>query len=121
MVLVVSVTAFGTAALYGALFNDASTTADARVLAALVTVGVGVLYEVWLIAVKGQTVGKLAVGIEVRRADVGELPGWDSSVRRCLLSGYLMRLVGRLRRVLSPFQRRSQRRPGSGALTILTR
>ena len=55
--------------------------------AALVTVGVGVLYEVWLTAVKGQTVGKLAVGIEVRRADVGELPGWDSSVRRWLLPG----------------------------------
>ena len=40
------------------------------------------LYEVAMTARKGQTVGKRAMGINVLRADNGEVPGWGRSVVR---------------------------------------
>ena len=85
MVLIRIVT--GVAIFFAVDLDDAWGPATSRASIALITVAVGVLYEVWMIAVKGQTVGKMAVGIEVRRADAGELPGWDSSLRRWLLPG----------------------------------
>lgn len=44
-----------------------------------------VVYEVSLTALRGQTVGKMAVGIRVARADNGEVPGWGKSIVRWAL------------------------------------
>ncbi len=44
-----------------------------------------VVYEIVLIAVRGQTLGKIAMGIQVVRADTGELPSWSYSGIRSLL------------------------------------
>ena len=43
---------------------------------------VALLYEVVLVALRGQTLGKMLMGIKVARADNGELPGWGRSVGR---------------------------------------
>lgn len=42
----------------------------------------GLAYEVVLIALRGQTVGKMATGVRVVRADSGDLPGWGKSTGR---------------------------------------
>lgn len=44
-----------------------------------------IVYEVTLTALKGQTVGKMAMGIHVARADNGGLPGWGKSIIRWAL------------------------------------
>ena len=46
---------------------------------------IGVLYEVTMIAVKGQTLGKMAASIKVVRADNGLVPGWGKSVGRWII------------------------------------
>jgi uncharacterized RDD family membrane protein YckC len=43
------------------------------------------VYTVALIAVRGQTVGKMAMGLRVARRQDGAVPGWGVSVRRWLL------------------------------------
>ena len=85
--LIFILTAVGARIYFAADLSDALSPATNGLLTALVTVAIGALYEVWMIAVKGQTLGKMAVGIEVRRGDDGELPGWASSLRRWLLPG----------------------------------
>lgn len=45
------------------------------------------LYEVTLVAKRGQTVGKMATGIRILQADSGQLPGWSRSMRRWALPG----------------------------------
>ena len=45
-------------------------------------VGGGIAYEVGLIATKGQTLGKQAVGIKVVRVDNGQAPGSGPSLKR---------------------------------------
>ena len=86
-VLIFILTAVGARIYFAADLSDALSPATNGLLTALITVAIGALYEVWMIAVKGQTLGKMAVGIDVRRADDGELPGWASSLRRWLLPG----------------------------------
>ena len=49
-------------------------------LASIVT-----LYEIAFIAVKGQTIGKLATKIKIVRVDNGDVPGWKHSIHRFLL------------------------------------
>jgi uncharacterized RDD family membrane protein YckC len=44
-----------------------------------------VLYEIVLVALRGQTVGKIAMGIRVVRIDSGRPPGWSYSGIRALL------------------------------------
>ena len=46
---------------------------------------IGILYEVGMIAVKGATLGKMAVGVKVIRADNGQVPGWGSSFVRWII------------------------------------
>ena len=46
---------------------------------------VGVLYEVIMIALKGQTIGKMATSIKVVRADNGLLPGWGKAIGRWII------------------------------------
>ena len=53
---------------------------------------IGLLYEVSLIATRGETVGKLAVGAKVIRLADGAVPGWGTSLRRWAIPG----LVGSL-------------------------
>ena len=50
---------------------------------------IGILYEVSLIAIRGQTLGKMAVRIKVVRADNGLEPGWGKSVGRWIIPAAL--------------------------------
>jgi uncharacterized RDD family membrane protein YckC len=43
------------------------------------------IYEVVLVAVRGQTLGKIAMGIEVARIDTGRPPSWSHSGIRALV------------------------------------
>ena len=62
----------------------------------------GILYEVTMIATRGQTLGKMAAHIMVIRSDSGLQPGWGKSLGRWALPygmgiiplfGWLMALV----------------------------
>lgn len=55
------------------------------VLTTVVFALVGVLYEVLMVALKGQTLGKMATSIRVVRADNGLLPGWGKSIGRWII------------------------------------
>ncbi|MXW95049.1 MAG: RDD family protein [Acidimicrobiaceae bacterium] len=55
------------------------------VLSTVVFALVGVLYEVVMVALKGQTLGKMATSIRVVRADNGLLPGWGKSIGRWII------------------------------------
>ena len=54
-------------------------------LVALIAFVIGLLYEVTLVALKGQTVGKMATGIKVVRADSGSVPGWGKAIGRWVI------------------------------------
>ena len=80
----------------GAAFGAGSDSEEASALsigAIVVTVLliaiVGILYEVTLIALKGQTVGKMATSIKVVRADNGLVPGWGKSIGRWAIPAVL--------------------------------
>ena len=45
------------------------------------------LYEVTMVAKRGQTVGKIATGIRIIRADNARLPSWNRSMRRWAIPG----------------------------------
>ena len=47
------------------------------------------LYEPTLIALRGQTLGKMAMRIMVVRAENGEVPGWGKAIGRWILPGLL--------------------------------
>ena len=47
------------------------------------------LYEPTLIALRGQTLGKMAMSIMVVRAEDGEVPGWGKAIGRWILPGLL--------------------------------
>ncbi|MCQ3813331.1 MAG: RDD family protein [Acidimicrobiia bacterium] len=49
----------------------------------------GLAYEVTMIALKGQTLGKMAAGIKVVRADNGEIVGWSKSIARWIVPAVL--------------------------------
>ena len=48
------------------------------------------IYEPTLIALRGQTLGKMAMGIMVVRADDGGVPGWGKAIGRWILPGLLL-------------------------------
>ena len=52
---------------------------------ALLFLLVTLLYEVTMIALSGQTVGKMLTGVRVLRADDGGIPGWGKSIGRWLV------------------------------------
>ena len=56
---------------------------------AIVAVVIGVLYEVTMIATKGQTLGKMATRIKVVRADNGLVPGWGKAIGRWIIPAAL--------------------------------
>ena len=47
------------------------------------------LYEPTMIASRGQTLGKMAMGVMVARAEDGEVPGWGKSLGRWILPNLL--------------------------------
>ena len=53
----------------------------------LVLTAVGLIYEIALVATRGQTLGKMAMKIKIIRAGTGLLPGWDMSTVRWLVPG----------------------------------
>ncbi len=55
----------------------------------LFTSMIGLVYEVTLIATKGQTLGKMAVNIKVARVGDGLVPGWGKSIGRWILPAVL--------------------------------
>lgn len=87
----------GTAAL-GSSGSDAGIGAAiaAMFMTVLTMIVLTILYEVTLVALKGQTVGKMAVGIRVARADTGTVPGWGKSIIRWALPNLmcLIPLIG---------------------------
>lgn len=56
-------------------------------LSPLLFIAVSLIYEVWMVAARGQTLGKMAVGIKVIRVDNGGPPGLNTSVSRWVLPG----------------------------------
>ena len=65
--------------------EEAAAVLGGFVAATLAFAAVGVLYEVTMIALKGQTLGKMATSIKVVRADNGLLPGWGKSIGRWII------------------------------------
>ena len=53
----------------------------------LLFIAVSLIYEIWMVAARGQTLGKMAVGIKVIRVDNGGSPGLNTSVSRWVLPG----------------------------------
>lgn len=53
--------------------------------AAIATALFGIVYEVALTAIRGQTLGKMATRIKVVRADNGLAPGWGKSIVRWII------------------------------------
>ena len=50
-----------------------------------VAAAIGLLYEVALIATRGQTLGKMMTSVKVVRADNGLVPGWGKSIVRWII------------------------------------
>ena len=69
--------------------EEAAAIVGGFVLAAAAFVIAGALYEVTMIALKGQTLGKMATSIRVVRADNGLLPGWGKSIGRWIIPAVL--------------------------------
>ena len=67
----------------------AATAVGSFLVMALALTAIGVLYEVTMIALKGQTLGKMATSIKVIRADNGLLPGWGKSIGRWIIPAAL--------------------------------
>ena len=74
---------------------DSGDGSNARWPAVALTIFViGLLYEITLIATRGQTVGKLAAGAKVVRLADGGVPGWRTSLRRWAIPGLAGALAG---------------------------
>ena len=69
--------------------EESAAAVGAFVAFAIVAVVIGVLYEVTMIATKGQTLGKMATRIKVVRADNGLEPGWGKAIGRWIIPAAL--------------------------------
>lgn len=90
-IVVIVLIILGALALFGADSGD-STTDEVETSAVVLFLGIaalgaviGLLYEVVLIAVRGQTLGKMMTSIKVVRADNGLVPGWGKSIGRWII------------------------------------
>ena len=99
VVIMVAVAIFLTIVGVAGLVLGSETEADVLAAAAALFVGFGgfafftiivLLYEPTLIALRGQTLGKMAARIKVVRAEDGEVPGWGKAIGRWLLPGLLV-------------------------------
>ena len=69
--------------------EESAAIAEAFIAFAVVAVVIGVLYEVTMIATKGQTLGKMATRIKVVRTDNGLVPGWGKAIGRWIIPAAL--------------------------------
>ena len=69
--------------------EESAAAVGAFVAFAIVAVVIGILYEVTMIATKGQTLGKMATRIKVVRADNGLEPGWGKAIGRWIIPAAL--------------------------------
>ena len=77
---------FGVSISLSAGSDEGSGLALGAILGLLLLFGLaGIAYEVTMIALKGQTVGKMATSVKVIRADNGQLPGWGKSIGRWII------------------------------------
>jgi len=85
--LIIAALGFGGGAALGSSGTDAGVGAaiGAFFTTMLVIVVLTIAYEVTLTALRGQTVGKMAMGIRVARADNGDVPGWGKAIIRWAL------------------------------------
>lgn len=65
--------------------QDFDDLADEPLGVSLALTAIGLVYEVSLVATRGQTIGKMAMKIKIIRAGDGLLPGWDMSTVRWLV------------------------------------
>lgn len=103
------------AADYSTCVNDASSNIVASFGAVVGMLAiVGLLYEWLMTGLVGATLGKLAVGIRVVKADTGQKPGLGSSFIRWIipLAGSFACGIGQLLVYLSPFWDKSGRQQG---------
>ena len=84
-ILLAAAAAIALAVLFNLLADDELAVLVAILLAVLVFWVVTILYEVSMIAVLGQTLGKKWAGVKVVRADDGAAPGWGKSFVRWLI------------------------------------
>ena len=86
LLIVVVVASFGD--LVGDLVDDTvdddaiEEASEGFIVVSIMVMAVGMLYEVSLTALKGQTLGKMAVRIRVVSAESGSLPGWGKAFGR---------------------------------------
>ena len=66
-------------------FQDYDDLTDESLGESLALTAIGLVYEVSLVATRGQTLGKMAMKIKIIRAGDGLLPGWDMSAVRWLV------------------------------------
>ncbi|KUO21743.1 RDD family protein [Streptomyces dysideae] len=103
------------AADYNTCVNDASGSIVASMGAVIgVFAIIGLLYEWLMVGLVGATLGKMAVGIRVVKADTGLKPGLGSSFIRWIIPivGSLACGIGQLLVYLSPFWDKSGRQQG---------
>ena len=81
---------FGASISLGSGSDEGSGLALGALLGVILLFGLaGIVYEVTMIALKGQTVGKMATSVKVIRADNGQLPGWGKSIARWIIPALL--------------------------------
>ena len=91
-VVVMVIAVFVLALILGASISLSAGSDEGSVLALGALLGLlllfglaGIAYEVTMIALKGQTVGKMATSVKVIRADSGQPPGWGKSIARWII------------------------------------
>ena len=95
-VVIMVIAVFVLLLIFGASISLGSESDEGSVLALGALLGMfllfalaGIAYEVTMIALKGQTVGKMATSVKVVRADNGQLPGWGKSIARWIIPALL--------------------------------
>ncbi|MEV7201137.1 RDD family protein [Streptomyces griseoluteus] len=101
---------------YQTCMNDASSGMMSKILPAVLALGLATLLYEWLmVGLLGATLGKLAVGIRVLRADTGQKPGLLKSFVRWIIptaAGYVSCGLGQILIYVSPFWDNSGRQQG---------
>jgi len=98
----------------GQVTSGLGTLFGALIIWGLVAFAFGLLYELIMIALKGATLGKMALGIKVIREADGQIPGWGPSGVRYLIqvAGSLVCGLGLWVVWLSPFFDNTGRQQG---------
>ena len=91
-VVYIIVVAVGIASVSSTVHHNADGTTTtsgggiAAFFAAIAILGaIGLLYEVVMVAIKGATLGKMAMGVRVVKSTDGGLPGWGGSIVRWII------------------------------------